>query len=92
MKYGENGKGIISRWYPRTLAKRINAIKHFQNKITFIQEDGMKIIVDNFNTNNTFFLDPPYTARGKKPGIGSIIITSSIMNYYFHSVIISIIF
>jgi len=68
LKYGENGKGITSRWYPKTLAKRINHIKNFKNKITFIQADGMEIIRENLNTDTLFFLDPPYTAGGKKSG------------------------
>jgi len=68
IKYGENGKGINSRWYPKTLAKRINHIMNFRNKITFIQADGMEIIKNNLNTNNIFFFDPPYSAGGKKAG------------------------
>ncbi|MDR2733224.1 MAG: DNA adenine methylase [Spirochaetota bacterium] len=67
-KYGENGKGITSRWYPDTLAKRINHIKQFKNKITFMQTDGMNVIRDNLNRNAVFFLDPPYTAGGKRAG------------------------
>ena len=67
-KYGENGKGIASRWYPKTLAKRISHIKQFKNKITFIHTNGMDIIRDNLNGSNAFFLDPPYTAGGKKAG------------------------
>ena len=68
IKYGENGKGINSRWYPKTLAKRINHIMNFRNKITFIQADGMEIIKNNLNTNSIFFFDPPYSAGGKKAG------------------------
>jgi len=68
IKYGENGKGICSRWYPITLAKRINHIKHFKNKITFVQANGMEIIKDNLKSKNIFFFDPPYTAGGKKAG------------------------
>jgi DNA adenine methylase len=68
IKHGENGKGINSRWYPQTLAKRINHIKKMKNKITFIQGNGLEIIKDNLNNNNIFFLDPPYTAGGKRAG------------------------
>jgi DNA adenine methylase len=68
IKYGENGKGINSRWYPKTLANRINHIKQFKNKITFIQADGMEIIKDKLNCNVVFFFDPPYTAGGKRAG------------------------
>lgn len=66
IKYGENGKGINSRWYPQTLAKRINHIRKIRNKITFIQGNGLEIIRNNLN--NVFFLDPPYTAGGKRAG------------------------
>jgi len=68
IKYGENGKGITSRWYPKTLAKRLNHIKQFRNKITFIHTDGMEVINENLNNNCIFFFDPPYTAGGKKAG------------------------
>jgi DNA adenine methylase len=68
IKHGENGKGITSRWYPKTLAKRINHIKQLKNKITFIQANGMEIIRNNLNANSIFFFDPPYTAGGKRAG------------------------
>jgi DNA adenine methylase len=68
IKYGENGKGITSRWYPQTLAKRLSYIKKFKNKITFIQADGMDIIRNNLDERVVFFFDPPYTAGGKKAG------------------------
>jgi DNA adenine methylase len=68
IKYGENGKGINSRWYPKTLANRINIIKRLRNRITFVQANGVEIIKNNIDNNNVFFLDPPYTAGGKKAG------------------------
>jgi DNA adenine methylase len=68
IKYGENGKGIHSRWYPDTLAKRINHIKRIEKKITFIQGNGLEIIKDNLNNDAVFFFDPPYTAGGKRAG------------------------
>jgi DNA adenine methylase len=68
IKYGENGKGINSRWYPQTLAKRFNHIKKLKNKITFIQGNGLEIIESNLNNHSVFFFDPPYTAGGKKAG------------------------
>jgi DNA adenine methylase len=68
IKYGEKGKGINSRWYPQTLAKRLNHIKKLRNKITFIQGNGLEVIKDNVSKNNVFFFDPPYTAGGKRAG------------------------
>jgi DNA adenine methylase len=68
IKHGEKGKGIRSRWYPQTLAKRMTHIKRMRNNITFIHGDGFEVIKDNLNKNSVFFLDPPYTAGGKKAG------------------------
>lgn len=69
IKNGEGGKGLLSRWYPGTLAKRIWDINRFREKITFIYEDGLEIISAHKEDNTTvFFVDPPYTAAGKKAG------------------------
>ncbi|MDR3303200.1 MAG: hypothetical protein LBS86_02175, partial [Treponema sp.] len=65
IKYGEQGKGLHSRWYPQTLAKRINHIQKLKGKITFIQGNGLEIMKEH---NAVFFIDPPYTAGGKKAG------------------------
>jgi len=66
---GENGKGIKSRWYPKTLATRIQRIAEMSDRITFIQGDGMEILRENANDAGTvFFIDPPYTVAGKKAG------------------------
>jgi len=69
IKHGENGKGIASRWYPETLRKRILAIRHFRSSIEFIQGDGLSVMEHNSDDENcVFFIDPPYTAAGKKAG------------------------
>lgn len=69
LKYGENGKGIKSRWYPETLRKRIQNIKFVREKITFIQDDGIETIKKHaLNKTSAFFVDPPYTAAGKRAG------------------------
>ena len=69
LKHGENGKGIKSRWYAETLKKRILEISSFRNRITFIEGDGLEVIKTNAaRTDAAFFIDPPYTAAGKKAG------------------------
>jgi len=69
IKNGENGKGISSRWYPQTLARRIRDIGSIRSKISFVQGDALKEIEDFCDDKNTaFFIDPPYTAAGKKAG------------------------
>lgn len=69
LKYGENGKGIKSRWYADTLSTRIQIIKLVREKITFLSGDGMEAIKTHASRNTaTFFIDPPYTAAGKRAG------------------------
>ena len=69
LKYGENGKGIRSRWYPATLAKRFADLAHVKDRMEFRCEDGLKAIREHSSLCDTiFFIDPPYTAGGKKAG------------------------
>lgn len=66
---GENGRGILSRWYPETLAARLNAIQECADRITFLEGDGLKalpLFLGGSAKRTAVFLDPPYTARGGK--------------------------
>ena len=69
MKQGENGNGIASRWYAKTLAVRIRAIGAYASKLDFLRGDGLSLI-DRWKDNEAaaFFVDPPYTAGGKQAG------------------------
>jgi DNA adenine methylase len=68
-KSGENGKGIASRWYAHTLVNRLAAIRMLRDKITFVHCDGVKFIGQHISEIDTaFFIDPPYTAGGKRAG------------------------
>lgn len=67
IKNGENGKGIASRWYPKTLHDRILAIGYVKDKISFISGDAFEVLEKNIlNDNAYFFIDPPYTIAGKR--------------------------
>ena len=69
LKYGENGKGLMSRWYPQTLKKRILDIATVKDKICFVHGDGLQVLRENAHrADAVFFIDPPYTASGKKAG------------------------
>lgn len=69
LKHGEAGKGIKSRWYPDTLAKRILDISTISRKISFVEGDAFALIRKHLNKENViFFIDPPYTASTKKAG------------------------
>ena len=69
LKNGENGKGILSRWYPQTLAKRIVNIEFIADQLEFIHGDAFEIITKHLKEKDSvFFIDPPYTAGGKRAG------------------------
>ncbi|MCG6553780.1 MAG: DNA adenine methylase [Candidatus Magnetominusculus sp. LBB02] len=69
LKSGENGKGIASRWYPQTIAKRIRYIETFRQRITFIEGDGIQYMREMAHRQDVaYFIDPPYTAPGKRAG------------------------
>lgn len=67
VKTGENNRGIGSRWYPETLARRIRDIGRMRHKITFFYGDGL-LLFNQFGTERqaAFFLDPPYTKAAKR--------------------------
>lgn len=67
MKKGENGRGIRSRWYPLTIAKRIRDICAIRKRFKFIQGDGFSVIREYAEEPNAiFFVDPPYTMAGSR--------------------------
>jgi DNA adenine methylase len=69
LKNGENGKGILSRWYPQTIAKRITNIGYVAHRIEFKHGDAFEELARFQNDRNAvFFIDPPYTAGGKSAG------------------------
>ena len=66
---GEGGKGVLSRWYPDTLAARLAAIQDHSEKLIFLEGDAMKalpVLLHGWGDKAAVFLDPPYTAKGGK--------------------------
>jgi DNA adenine methylase len=69
IKSGEAGKGIASRWYPETLAKRFSALHVVRHRLSVICEDALQCTkIYQKDPHCVFFIDPPYTAGGKKAG------------------------
>lgn len=77
VKNGESGRGLNSRWYPETLVKRFGAIRTFHDRITFICGDAFTAIQEH--SGATMFIDPPYTAGGKRAG--SRLYTHSVVDH-----------
>lgn len=66
-KDGENGRGLSSRWYPETLQNRIKTLRYLVGKVTFAQGDALDAI-EQAPIGASLFIDPPYTAAGKRAG------------------------
>lgn len=65
LKSGEDGRGIRSRWYPATLARRIQHIAAIRERISFVHGDGLEVMAGHVTRDDAvFFIDPPYTVAG----------------------------
>lgn len=64
---GENGRGLASRWYPETLARRIRDIVEVRERFSFLEHDGLQVIQRYADVEDAvFFVDPPYTVAGRR--------------------------
>lgn len=67
IKDGENGRGIASRWYPETLARRIEGISAVADRLEFVRGDAFEVIGGHLGEGSTaMFVDPPYTRAGRR--------------------------
>lgn len=70
VRFGENGRGLRSRWYAKTLARRVMEIAQMALRIRFERGETFESLSRYESRPGTaFLLDPPYTAGGKRPGI-----------------------
>lgn len=69
IKNGEAGRGIASRWYPETLARRLATLDLVRHKLTVLTGDAFELIAPYLDrVSAAFFIDPPYSAGGKNAG------------------------
>ncbi len=67
IKEGENGRGLRSRWYARTLARRIREINSQKDRLTFAMGNGFDLISEHARDEDTvFYIDPPYTFAARR--------------------------
>jgi DNA adenine methylase len=67
IKTGENGRGLNSRWYPETLARRIREINRQKDKMTFVEGNGFDLIEEHkADAEAAFYIDPPYTIAARR--------------------------
>lgn len=67
MKEGENGRGVKSRWYARTLERRILDILTIRDQVTFVQGDGITLLRSTDEGRRiAYFIDPPYMIAGRR--------------------------
>jgi DNA adenine methylase len=67
VKNGENGKGLLSRWYPATLSRRIHEIHSMRDRLSIVQGDGFALLSEHSaDTRCAHFIDPPYVLAGRR--------------------------
>ncbi len=67
VKAGENGKGLSSRWYPETLARRLRLIYALRDRLQFVQSDCFKEFRKYANAASTAaYIDPPYVKAARR--------------------------
>lgn len=67
VKTGEAGRGLASRWYPETLAARMQSIHEKRERFTILEEDALAVMAREAHREDTaFFIDPPYPGAGKR--------------------------
>jgi DNA adenine methylase len=67
LKQGENGKGLLSRWYVETLCRRIRDIAGLGDRVRVICGDGLRVMREQADDDGAvWFLDPPYTVAGRR--------------------------
>ena len=59
LRIGEAGRGLRSRWYPQTLATRLNAIHELKDRRCFSHTDGFGLLASHKEQKTTVaFVDP----------------------------------
>jgi DNA adenine methylase len=67
VKTGESGRGLNSRWYPETLARRIREINQQKDRMTFVEGNGFDLIEEHkSDAESVFYIDPPYTIAARR--------------------------
>jgi DNA adenine methylase len=67
VRTGENGRGLNSRWYPETLARRIREINMAKSRFTFVAGDAFDLI-NKYKADPSvcYYVDPPYTQAARR--------------------------
>jgi len=67
IKTGENGRGLLSRWYAETLAKRIREINKRKDRFSFVTCDAFVLVAEHAEDREAvFYFDPPYTVAARR--------------------------
>ncbi len=67
IKTGENGRGLLSRWYANTLAQRIREINQRKDRFTFVAGDAFELMATySADPDAVFYIDPPYKLAARR--------------------------
>ena len=64
---GKDGEKLSSRWYPKTLSRRIRFLTCYRSRFSFRHQDGFDLIRKHLSDPGAFlFIDPPYPGAGDR--------------------------
>lgn len=69
LKNGEDGSGLESRWYPATIAKRIERISSMSESVNIEDYTTARYCLSEKykdHDKKCFFVDPPYPTKGRR--------------------------
>ena len=59
---------VAARWYPETLARRVEAVGELRGRLSFTLGDGVRWMSGGCSGAAAIFADPPYTMGGRMEG------------------------
>ena len=69
-KRGEAQMGELSRWYPETISRRMQAVESHSDRLMVIEADGLAVMEDMIGNDSgervVVFADPPYVSPDKR--------------------------
>jgi DNA adenine methylase len=67
LRAGEDGRGLSSRWYPETLARRLLSVHALRDRLQVRHADALAVLPEYAQREDVaVYLDPPYERAGQR--------------------------
>lgn len=67
LRAGEDGRGLSSRWYPETIARRVLSVHALRDRLQVRHADALAILPEYAQRDDVaVYVDPPYERAGRR--------------------------